>query len=118
MKKLIVILAAVIFSLGSFAQSAAMANPGPKAIKKYCAMEKEGKIVVMVDKKEITKDVTLENGTVIKPNGTITKKDGTTSELKKGECINPEGKISKEEKEMKPEEKTKPDDKNDKKKSY
>ena len=41
-------------------------------------------------------DVSLSNGSTLKPDGTILKKDGKTSTLKEGECADKDGKIMKE----------------------
>lgn len=61
---------------------------------KYCAKMKNGKLTMMHEGKELTADVTLDNGTRIKTDGTVVKKDGTKMTLKKGECVDREGKMA------------------------
>jgi hypothetical protein len=63
---------------------------------RYCARLKDGVLVVMFQGNVLTSDVTLDNGTTIKTDGTVIKKDGNTITLKEDECIDKEGKITKE----------------------
>jgi hypothetical protein len=60
---------------------------------KYCAKLRDGRIVVSYQGNLITSDVTLENGTIIKPNGTIIKRDSVRLVLKEGECVDLKGNI-------------------------
>jgi|GEM_PF-1446747 len=63
---------------------------------KYCAKLRDGRLIVLHQGQEVTAEVTLENGTVIKPDGTVIKKDGTRVVLRDGECVSVEGEINKE----------------------
>jgi hypothetical protein len=89
MKTIITAVTVAFLSMGAFAND----NEHPE---KYCAKMKGGKKVVMHEGSEITSEVTLNNGTRIKPDGTITKSDGSTMTLKEGECMNLEGSVAKE----------------------
>jgi len=91
MKKIILLLAVMLISIGVIAW---MDEPWNKDLNnKYCAKMKDGLLRVMHDGEEITVDVTLANGTQIKPDGTVVKKDGTRYLLKEGECVDLEGRI-------------------------
>lgn len=88
MKKLILILAVSSISSITFAQTDS-SNINKNL--RYCAQLKDGILVVVSDQKEISSDITTENGTVIKANGNIIKKDGITTVMKDGECIDTQG---------------------------
>jgi len=95
MKKVIVLIAACIFSLSAMAQdyqSDKSQKPTPSSVK-YCAKVKDGKIMVMQNDKDLTVDVKLANGTTIKMDGTIVKSDGTQTMLKNGECADNTGMV-------------------------
>jgi hypothetical protein len=63
---------------------------------KYCAKVKDGKITVVHEENPITGTITLTNGTQIMTDGTLVTREGIKSELKEGECIDKDGKITKE----------------------
>ena len=63
---------------------------------KYCAKVKDGKVAVMHDGNPITGTVTLTNGTQVMTDGTIVMRDGTKTTLKEDECVDKDGKITKE----------------------
>jgi hypothetical protein len=86
MKKLIVAGMLSVFALGAMATEPKSENPD-----KYCVKMKDGQKKVMHNGIAITKEVTLEDGTKIKPDGTITKTDGTTTSLNEGQCMNKDG---------------------------
>lgn len=86
MKKFFLAAGAFIFSLGLFGQSEGQ----------YCAKMKDGILVVVSENKEIDREVTLANGTVIKPDGNVIRKDGTQLVLEDNECIDIEGNKVKE----------------------
>lgn len=69
-----------------------------KMTKKDHIMMKDGKVWVQQDGKvsELEKDLTLENGTVVKTDGTVTAKDGESMTLKNGDAINMKGKVLKD----------------------
>jgi hypothetical protein len=103
MKKIAMLIAASILSFNIIA-----GNDNPERGDKYCAKMKAGKIVMMHSGIELTKSVTLTNGTTIKPDGTIMKKDGTTWMLKNEECVNTDGKAIEPKMEKKAEPKMEP----------
>lgn len=65
-----------------------------KMTKKDHIMMKDGKVWVQKDGNvsELTSNLTLENGTVVKTDGTVTAKDGESMTLKNGDAINMKGK--------------------------
>lgn len=63
----------------------------PEKSEKYCAMLQNGKRVVMHMGSPITADVTLNDGTTIKPNGIVTRSDGRTTIMTSGQCISKDG---------------------------
>jgi hypothetical protein len=58
---------------------------------KFCIIQKDGKVQVMMGMKDVTSDIMLANGTLIKTNGTLIKKNGYQIHLKEGQCIDIEG---------------------------
>ena len=75
----------------------------PVQNEKYCAKMKDGKLTVMQNKAELTIDVTLSNGTVVKTDGEVIRKDGTKLVLKDGECVDNLGNLVKAKDEKKKE---------------
>lgn len=96
MKKILIALVALTFSLGSFAGNEL--SYGDDHGDKYCAKMSAGKKVVMHEGKIITANVTLSNGTVVQPDAVVILKDGMRTTLNDGECIGPDGIISGKEK--------------------
>lgn len=96
MKKLIVLVAACIFTINVMAQdtksSSSQNAPAVKGLK-YCAELKDGAITMTQDKNVLTVDVTLANGTTVKTDGTVITKDGTQTILKNGECVDNTGNL-------------------------
>lgn len=58
----------------------------------YCAKLKNGRIAMMEGKKELSSDVVLENGNIIRTYGSILKTDGSIAVLRDGECVDTLGK--------------------------
>jgi hypothetical protein len=87
MKTLLVLISAIIFSIGVFAQ---------EAPKKDCIIMKDGKMIVMKDGKTapLMKDTIIAKGTIVTVDGSILKKDGTKMTLKNDEYIDISGKIA------------------------
>jgi hypothetical protein len=80
------------FSMTAFAQT----TSGQKSVGnevKYCAMLKDGKMMLMKDNAPVSADVTLKDGTRVTRDGSITRKDGTKSTLRNGDCIDKDGKV-------------------------
>ena len=104
MKQIIILIAAGVFSMNGVAQDASYTTASSdvelrESNIKYCAKLQDGKIVVMQEKRDLTIDVTLANGTVIQTDGTVLRKDGTKFVLKNGECVDNNGNLlSKEQK--------------------
>lgn len=95
MKKLIVLIITCIFTSGVFAQdyqNDKMQNQNQNT-PAYCAMLKDGKMILMADGKQMNGDVKLNNGTKITPDAVVVKKDGTQTVLKNGECVDKDGNI-------------------------
>jgi hypothetical protein len=81
MKKLMVTIAATLFSLGVAAN-----NPG-KDPDNYCLKNRGGKTIVVHNGSELTRTIELEDGTRVKPNGTIVFTSGKRVKLVQGECV-------------------------------
>ncbi len=94
MKKGIVLLASCIFTLNALAQNINHDNKSYRSKKqseKYCAILKDGKIIMMHDSTALTSDTTLENGAIVKTNGTVIRLNDTQTLLKNGECVDHNG---------------------------
>jgi hypothetical protein len=79
----------------------------------YCVMHKDGKKkLVTGDDKDVNNEVTLQNGTRVKSDGTVIKEDGSRVTLDAGECIDSKGMIKSstgKDKNMKPYDKNRKD---------
>ena len=89
MKKLVILLTALIFSASVHAQDTTKTQ-----MKEYIMMM-NGKMMVMKHgmTMDLKSDTTLKNGTKVMTDGTVKTKDGKTMTLKEGECIYGDGKI-------------------------
>jgi hypothetical protein len=76
-----VTIAAALMSL-----SVAAHNPG-KDPDSYCVKNKNGKMIVTHNGRELTETIKLKDGTKVKPNGTIVFTDGKRVKLERGECV-------------------------------
>ena len=101
MKKLIAILAVVAIA-GTIAaqnQPAAPVSPAPKQaeLKKVHEMwiVRMGKVMNFKDGvlTPLEKQMTMKNGTVVRPNGLLTMKDGSTYQMQDGERLDMEGNL-------------------------
>jgi uncharacterized protein YdeI (BOF family) len=94
MKKIIVLIAVSIFAAGALAQdyNSKMQNDS-KINSTYCAILKDGKMMLMAEGKQVNNDVTLADGTIVKTDGTVMKKDKTQTNLQNGDCIDQDGNI-------------------------
>jgi hypothetical protein len=90
MKKAGILLGGLLLSAGLFAQSGES-----DSTKRYCAKLMDGIVIMTEEGKQVSQEVTLSNGTVIKSDGTITKKDGSKIFLKDGECVDKDGNVVK-----------------------
>lgn len=91
MKKTIFLIALALFTAYLFISTEILKDPY-----QYCAQIKDGILVVMYEGNRIISEVTLDNGTKIRPDGIIIRIDGTRIMLKQGDCIDMEGKITEE----------------------
>jgi len=92
MKQLIGILAFFALSLGARAQDSTATHDSTPW--DYIMM-KQGKMIEVMksQKKEVTANVILVNGTTIHPDGTINVSSGRTKKLKEGQYITMDGRI-------------------------
>ncbi|MFN8285929.1 MAG: DUF6799 domain-containing protein [Chitinophagales bacterium] len=58
----------------------------------YCVMEKDSQSLITLNDKPVTIDVPLADGSILSPNGVLLKKDGTKVTLKRGDCVDQNGK--------------------------
>ena len=96
MKKVIVILTAMVTCIWSTAQSTPQKDPQKTEQTKPAKetyMFKGGKVMEMKGGAWVATDreLTLSNGTKVSASGTVTKKDGTSVMLKEGESIDANG---------------------------
>jgi hypothetical protein len=84
MKTLIVLIAASFISFGSLPDK----KKGPEM---YCVTIKDGKAVLEYNGEVVTKEIKLQDGTVIEADGKVTTADGKEITLKNGECVDPDG---------------------------
>ena len=104
MKNLIVLVTSLLFGLNVFAQDTStnkkMQYPQTSE-KTYCALLKDGKMMLMTDGKTVNADVIFANGAKITIDATLKKKDGSEVVLKNGECVDANGEIIPDEKPVK-----------------
>jgi len=94
MEKLILVIAISFFSLNAFTQDYGQQTQNDsKMTSAYCAMLKDGKIMLMAEGKQVYSDVKLADGTKVKTDGTVEKSDKTKILLKNGECIDQDGNV-------------------------
>jgi hypothetical protein len=102
MKKLLILSAVFIMSAGAtFAQD--KMSPQKEHMSKMdkpmkdCVMMKDGKMWVMKGGKsmEMSKTMTMGNGTMVMTDGSVKTKDGKTMMMKDGECMMMNGKMKK-----------------------
>lgn len=95
MKKLLMILVAIVFATASV--NAQVAKPEQKKSTQsksmHCYMMKDGKMYHSMGGKEtlMDKEVTLKNGEKIMPDGMCKMKGGKEMTLKNGECVDAMG---------------------------
>ena len=104
MKKLLGLICAGLLTAGIVtAQDAPAKAPAPKTDAKMahenkcdmknCCMMQDGKMMCMMDGKEMAmdKEMTAKNGTKIMPDGTCMMKDGKKMMMKNGDCCDMNG---------------------------
>ena len=105
MKKLIVFVSALTLSAGlvNAQDKTAKTEPAKQETKhsdmskkcdmKNCCMMKDGKMVSIVDGKEMPmdKEMAMKNGMKCMPDGTCVDKNGKKSKMKNGECCDMDG---------------------------
>ncbi|SFD02590.1 hypothetical protein SAMN05518672_101102 [Chitinophaga sp. CF118] len=105
MKKLLIVSAVILMCAGNIFAQDSTTMKGKKmhhteqAGKKMkdCVMMDEGKMWVMKGGKttEMTKEMTMTNGTKVMTDGSVKMKDGKTTMMKDGDCIMMSGKMKK-----------------------
>jgi hypothetical protein len=80
----------------------------PNKTGQYCAVLKDGAIMLMKDGTAVTEPVTLMDGSKITKDGTVLRKDGSKVPLKNEECIDMNGNITAPERENKIQQPKKP----------
>ena len=90
MKKLISVIAVLLLVISATARDI---QNDAKGSATYCAMLKDGKIMLMAEGKQVNNNVTLANGTIVKTDGTVEKTDKSKITLKNGDCIDQDGNI-------------------------
>lgn len=107
MKKVIVLITGCIFTIGAIAQQDNKYNQNKNqnpnqgenmqdTVKSnmYCAMLKDGKILLMQDDKPVETEIPLNEGARVTTGGTVIKEDGSIVVLNNGDCIDMNGNIS------------------------
>ncbi len=61
--------------------------------KQYCVVKKDGVNYIQSNGNNLSTDVTLQNGTIIKTDGTLTPLKGESYTVKSGECVDSTGKV-------------------------
>lgn len=95
MKKLIIAFTVAVFSMVNLAQAQTTEKTAKEQTTKHhksslhCYMMKDGAMMECWGKtgKAMTKDATLQNGTMVSTTGEITTKDGKKDALKDNQCI-------------------------------
>lgn len=98
MKKLLVIATAFLCNISFLsAQDSSKMHKGMHHDKMMmdCVMMKDGKMHEMKGGKTIdmTKDMTMKNGTMVMSDGNVKMSDGKTMMLKDGDCVMMDGKV-------------------------
>ena len=94
MKSTILLITICIFSLNAFSQiKDTIGNFELEKNEKYCAILKDGIIVLMKDGVVPTAAVTLRDGSKVTIDGNVLRSDGINTVLKDGECIDINGNI-------------------------
>ena len=60
---------------------------------RYCAMLKDGKMVLLKDNAPVAADIELKDGSLVSQDGSIRRKDGTRISLSNGECVDVNGNV-------------------------
>ena len=92
-KKIIFVIAACILIVCGEAQTTVIMQSNSQVNATYCAMLKDGKIMLFAEGKQVNNEVKLANGTIVKTDGTLEKTDNTKVSLKNGDCIDQDGNI-------------------------
>lgn len=94
MKSTILLITSCIFSLNAFSQirdTTGILEQEKNG--KYCAILKDGIMVLMKDGVTPTASVTLRDGSKVTIDGNVLRSDGINTVLKSGECIDVNGNI-------------------------
>ena len=77
-------------------------NPDSESIT-YCAVLKDGKMIIMSEGKQVYQDIALENGHTIRSNAILVNDEGKETALINGDCVGLDGKIIAKPEKSKPE---------------
>lgn len=88
MKTLLFILGAGFLSLNAIDDLPVKHKAG------FCAELNDGVLQIVNSGNVISKEITLDNGTVIQTDGTVVAKDGSRFILSDGDCIDEEGNLT------------------------
>ncbi len=94
MKSAIILMTICIFSLNALSQiKDTTENYQKEKNEKYCAVLKDGVMVLMKDGVSRTVAATLRDGSKVTIDGNVLRSDGINITLKNGECIDMNGNI-------------------------
>lgn len=93
MKKLLILIAASMITLNTIAQDSKKQDPIFKQ-EKFCAMLKDGQMVLMHEGLPVTSEVTLNDGGKVTPACLVIRRSGIVISLNSGDCIDKEGNIT------------------------
>jgi ribosomal protein L14 len=96
MKQLLLFFCFGFFALNLSAQQVEKMKSHKHSTTKDCVMMDNGKMMMMKHGQtmDFTKEMTLKNGTLVMTDGTIKRKNGTSVQLKDGDCIMMDGKVT------------------------
>ena len=63
----------------------------------YCALLKDGTIIVVSEGKQVFQDIKLNDGYIIRSNAMLVNDEGTETPLVNGDCVGLDGKVFKHE---------------------
>ena|SRR6187401_940977 len=95
MKKLIAIVAGLFLYGSVLAQEQNVvrpSNPDPEKTT-YCAVLKDGTMIIMSEGKQVFQDIKLENGFIVRSNAVLVNEEGKETALINGDCVGMDGKI-------------------------
>ncbi len=96
MKSLQILFLIVCLSASAFGQEKNAVKPPPDPDEtSYCALLKDGALIVVAEGKQVYQDIKLNGGFVIKSNAMLVNDEGKETPLMNGDCVRMDGKIIK-----------------------